>query len=161
MHSWPNINCGFAQCQDSPDNVKTRRGYWRKKLAGKILPKRDWCEAVGSETLATSRWEQWEGKSSSQFCMMANKLCVVEACFEQQNGEFKLGQFYMAGVLVTRTNKSSFSHGLCEHSCSQARWGFTAAIRTPLWHCLCIHQTFLFFLTQVCRSKIKRKLTGS
>lgn len=103
-HNWPNINCGFAQCQDSPDNVKTRRGYWKRKLAGKILPKADWCEVAGSETLPTSKWEQREGKSGSRFHMMPNKLCVVEACFQQQHREFKIWQFYMTGVLVTRTN---------------------------------------------------------
>lgn len=44
--------------------------------------------------------------------MMANRLCVVEACFEQQNGEFKLEQFYMTGVPDCEQTNPAF------HTCS-------------------------------------------
>lgn len=126
------------QCQNKVGILKEKPGRENSTPDGLVwghLPK---------DLLATSGWEQWEGKSSSHFCMMPNKLCAVEACFPQQHREFKLWQFYMTGVPVNRTNKSSSSHGFCELSCSHALWGFIAAMRTPIWQCLCIHQTFLF-----------------
>lgn len=67
----PTLAVGVHSVRTAP----TGQEYWRRKLAGKILPRMDWCEGVCSKTLATPRWEQWEGKSSSHFHKMPNKLC--------------------------------------------------------------------------------------
>lgn len=83
-----------GQCQNKAGILKEKTG--REKSSQDGLVRRSWLKDLGYLKVG--------GQSSSHFCMMPNKLCAVEACFQQQHGEFKIWQFYMTGVLVTGTN---------------------------------------------------------